>query len=95
MTPLPLIPAAIFVTGNCSCKIVHGICKSVIEIFAAVKFLSLEIRYKKENLDVRPLSEEKGAPLPSKFYLIVVSIFLKTCVKDHEDNSGQLLQRRI
>ena len=29
------------------------------------------------------------------FYLTVVSIFLKTCVKDHEDSSSGLLERRI
>ena len=29
------------------------------------------------------------------FYLTVVSIFLKTCVKDHEDSSSRLLERRI
>ena len=33
MTPLPIVLAAIFLTGNCSYKIVHVICKSVIEIF--------------------------------------------------------------
>ena len=33
MTPLPIILAAIFLTGNCSYKIAHVICKSVIEIF--------------------------------------------------------------
>ena len=30
-----------------------------------------------------------------QFRLIVVSIFLKTCVKDHGDNSSQLLERWI
>ena len=29
------------------------------------------------------------------FYLTVVSIFLKTCVKDREDSSSRLLERRI
>ena len=29
------------------------------------------------------------------FYLTVVSIFLKTCVKDHEDSSSRLQERRI
>ena len=56
MTPLPIILAAIFLTGNCSYKIVHGALssnsrldvrevkrKSVIKIFR-MKFLLLEIR---------------------------------------------------
>ena len=30
-----------------------------------------------------------------QFYLIVVSIFLKTCVKDHGNSSSQLLERRV
>ena len=30
-----------------------------------------------------------------QFHLIVVSIFLKTCVKDHGDSSSWLLERRI
>ena len=33
MTPLPIILGAIFLTGNCSYKIVHVICYIVIEIF--------------------------------------------------------------
>ena len=30
-----------------------------------------------------------------QFHLIVVSIFLKTCVKDHGDNFSRLLERMI
>ena len=37
----------------------------------------------------------KRSPFDMQFHLIVVSIFLKTCVKDLRDSSGQLLQRRI
>ena len=54
-----------------------------------MKFLSLE------NPGVWPLSVENKALLTMQFHLIVVSIFLKTCVKDHGDSSGRLLERRI
>ena len=30
-----------------------------------------------------------------QFHLVVVSIFLKTCVKDHVDSSSRLLERRV
>ena len=30
-----------------------------------------------------------------QFHLIVVSIFLKTCVKDHGDSFSRLLERRV
>ena len=30
-----------------------------------------------------------------QFHLIVVSIFLKTCVKDHLDSSNRLLEKRV
>ena len=54
-----------------------------------MKFLSLE------NLGVWPLSVENTALLTMQFQLIVVSIFLKTCVKDHGDSFGRLLERSI
>ena len=37
----------------------------------------------------------KRSRFDMQLHLIVVSIFLKTCVKDLRDSSGQLLQRRI
>ena len=37
----------------------------------------------------------KRSAFDMQFHLIVVSIFLKTCVKDHGDTSSQLLERRI
>ena len=37
----------------------------------------------------------KWSAFDMQFHLIVVSIFLKMCVKDDGDSSGQLLQRRI
>ena len=50
-----------------------------------------------DNLDVQLLSVENEALLTCnfKFHLIVVSIFLKRFVKDHEDSSSRLLERRI
>ena len=54
-----------------------------------MKFLSLE------KLGVWPLSVENKALLTMQFQLIVVSIFLKTCVKDHGDSFGRLLERSI
>ena len=53
-----------------------------------MKFLSLK------NLGVWQLSVENKALLTMQFCLIVVSIFLKTCAKDHGDSSGRLLERR-
>ena len=47
-----------------------------------------------DNLDVRPSSVDKQAQFEKKFHLIIVSIFLKTFVKDHGDSSSRLLERR-
>ena len=54
-----------------------------------MKFLSLE------NLGVWPLSVENKALLTMQFQLVVVSIFLKTRVKDPGDSFGRLLERSI
>ena len=40
------------------------------------------------------ISTKRGA-FDMQFHLIVVSIFLKTCVKDHADTSSRLLEKRI
>ena len=37
----------------------------------------------------------KRSVFDMQFHLIVVSIFLKTCVKDHGDTFSRLLERRI
>ena len=37
----------------------------------------------------------KRSAFDMQFHLIVVSIFLKTCVKDHGHTSNRLLERRI
>ena len=66
MMPLPIILAAIFLTWNCSCKIVHRNCKSVIETFWDEVFVVRNV-LKKENLDVSPLSEENEALLTCNF----------------------------
>ena len=60
-----------------------------------IKFLSLEIRYKKGKSWCLAVICRKRCAFDMQFHLIVVSIFLKTWVKDHGDSSGQLLQRRI
>ena len=67
MTPLPIILAAILLTGNCSYKFVHGICKSVIETFWDEVFIVRNTVKKKENLDVWLLSEENEALLTRNF----------------------------
>ena len=38
---------------------------------------------------------KKRRAFDMQFHLIVVSIFLKTCVKDHLDSSNRLLERRV
>ena len=67
MTPLPIILAAILLTGNCSYQFVHGICKSVIETFWDEVFIVRNTVKKKENLDVWLLSEENEALLTRNF----------------------------
>ena len=37
----------------------------------------------------------KRSAFDMQFQLIVVSIFLKTCVKDHGESSNRLLERKI
>ena len=37
----------------------------------------------------------KRSAFDMQFHLILVSIFLKTCVKDHGDSSSQLLETKI
>ena len=60
-----------------------------------IKFLSLEIRYKKGKSWCLAVICRKRCAFDMQFHLIVVSIFLKTWVKDHGDSFGQLLQGRI
>ena len=64
----------------------------VMEIFCD-EVLMVRINYceKLDNLDVWPLSVENKA----QFCLILISIFLKACVKGHRDSSSRFLERRI
>ena len=105
MTPLPILLAAWFLgTGNCSSKIVYWnfflqqpprcswslseICKSVIEIFWEQVFM---VKKKKKNGQswCSTVICTKQSAFGMQFHLIVVSIFLKTCVKDHWDTSSR------
>ena len=111
MTPLPILLAAVFLgTGNCSFKIVYWsfflqqpprcswslseICKSVIEIFWKEVF-RVRNTVKNGQSWCSIVTCTKRSAFDIQFQLIVVSIFLKTCVKDHADNSSRLLERRI
>ena len=98
-------------TGTCSSKIVHEsfflqydwcssslseICKSVIEIFWDVVFMvSNTCTVTKEKSWCLAVICRKRSAFDVQFHLIVVSIFLKTCVKDHLDSSNRLLERRV
>ena len=49
-----------------------------------------------DNLDGQRLSvKKKRFNFHPQLHLIVVSIFWKTCVKDHGDSSSRLLEKRI
>ena len=53
-----------------------------------MKFLWLEIHLKLDNLDVWPLFVKERSAFHLQFHLVIVSIFLKTCVKDRGDTSS-------
>ena len=111
MTPLPILLAAVFLgAGNCSSKIVYRsfflqlrprssgslseICKSVIEIFWDKDFVVRNTVKKGQNL-CSAVNCRKRSAFDMHAHLIVVSIVLKTCVKDHGDSSSRLLERKI
>ena len=111
MTPLPILLAAVFLgTGNCSSKIVYWsfflqypsrcswslseICKRVIEIFWEEVFMVRNTEKNGQSWCSTVICTKRSA-FDMQFHLIVVSIFLKTCVKDHGDTSSRLLERRI
>ena len=48
-----------------------------------------------DSLVVWPLYVQKLSAFDMQFHLILVSIFLKTCVKDDEDSSSRLQERRV
>ena len=70
------------------------ICKSVIEIFWNEVFM---VRNTVKNWQSRYSTVicTKRSAFDVQFYLMVVSNFLKTWVKDHGDISSRLLERRI
>ena len=111
MTPLPILPAAVFLgTGNCPSKIVQRdvfhqkpprcssslreICKNVIDIFWGEVFV-VRNTVKTGQSRCSAVIWRKWSAFEMKFNLKVVSIFLETCVKDHEDSFSRLLERRI
>ena len=111
MTPLPILLAAVFLgTGNCSSKIVYWsffpqqpprcswslseICKSVIEIFWNEVFMVRNTVKNWQSWCSTVICIKRSA-FDLQFHLKVVSIFLKTWVKDHGDISSRLLERRI
>ena len=111
MTLLPNLLAAVYLgIANCSFKIVYGsfflqqrplcawslseICKNVIEIFWDEVFMVRNI-VKNGRTWCSAVICRKQSAFDVQFHLIVVSILLKTCVKDHGDNSSRLLERRI
>ena len=108
MTLLPILLAAVYLgTGNCSSKIVDGsfllqlrprclrnlseICKSVIKIFW--NLLLETVKY--WQYCCLAVICRKWSAFDMQFHLRVVSILLKTCVKDHVDGSSRLLERRV
>ena len=111
MTLLPTLLAAWFLgTGNCSSKIVYWnfflqqpprcswslseICKSVIEIFWEQAFMVRNTVKNGQSWCSTVICTKRSA-FDMQFHLIVVSIFLKTCEKDHWDTFSRLLERRI
>ena len=108
ITPLPILLTVVFLgTGSCSSKIVlSNSCLDVREVKKAKSLSVIEILWN-EVFMVRNTVKNgqswclavicrKQSAFDMLFYLTVVSIFLKTCVKDHEGSSSRLLlERRI
>ena len=111
MTPLLILLVAVFLgTGNCSSKIVYWsffllklprfswslseICKNVIEIFWEEVFMVRNSVKNGQSWCSAVICTKRRA-FDMQFHLMVASIFLKTCVKDHGDTSSRLLEIRI
>ena len=111
MKLLPILLAAVYLgTGNCSSKIIHGsfflqlrprcswslseICKSVIEIFWDKDFVVRNTVKNGQSWCSAVICGKRSA-FDMQFHLVVVSIFLKTCVKDPGNSSSRLLERRV
>ena len=75
-------------------KFKSGICESFIEIFWDKVFMVRNAVKNRQSWCLAVICRKQSA-FVLQFYLIVVSIFLKTCVKDHGDSSSQLLEIRI
>ena len=103
-----LLAAVFLGTGNCSSKIIYGsfflqylpryswslseICKSVIEIFLDKVFMVRNMIKRNGQSWYSAVKCRKRSAFDVRFHLIVVSIFLKTCVNN---SSSRLLERRI
>ena len=111
MTLLPILLAAVYLgTGNCSSKIVHGsfflqwppwcswslneICKSVIDIFWDKDYV-VRNTVKNGQSWCSAVIWKKRSAFDMQFHPIVVSVSLKTCVKNRGDSSSRLLERRV
>ena len=72
------------------------ICKNVIEIFwDEVSMVRNTCTVKNGKSWCLAVICRKRSAFDVQFHLIVVSIFLKTCVKDHGDSSSRLLERGV
>ena len=98
MTLLPISLAAVYLgTEKCSPRCswsLSEICKSVIEIFWDEVFM-IRNTVKSGQYCCLAVICRKWRAFVMQFHLIVVSIFLKTCVEDHGDSSSRLLERRV
>ena len=90
MTLLPILLAAVYLgTGNCSSKI-----HLFIYLFWDKDFVVINTVKNGQSWCSAVICRKRSA-FDMQFHLIAVSIFLKTCVKDHGDTSTRLLERRI
>ena len=76
------------------CKLLRKICKSFIEILWDEVFTVRNTVRKGKFWGLAAICG-KRSDFDMQFHLIVVLIFLKTCVKDRGDSSARLLERRI
>ena len=67
--------------------------KSVIEIFCNEVFIIRNLLGKEKSWFLAVICRERSA-FDLQFHLIVVLIFLKTCVKDRGDGSAWLLESK-
>ena len=107
MTLLPILLAAVYLgTGiffeNHSRELFPPIaasrfvkfCKSVIEIFWDKDFVVRNTVKNGQSWCSAVICRKRNA-FDMQFHVIVVSVFLETCVKDQGDSSSRLLERRI